>query len=1031
MTKRIPLTTESEWTFDLLDAYYEEIQRIGKDYLKLDTYPAQIEIISAEQMLDLYSSVGLPISYGHWSYGKEFVRNARDYKRGNMGLAYEIVTNTSPCLVYCMEENTMCMQILVMAHAGIGHNAFFKNNYMFKQWTDAESIVDYLIFAKRYISDCEAKYGFDEVEEVLDSCHALQSYGVDKYKHPSKISVIEEEQRQQERADYLQTQVDDIWRTIPNKNAGTGKTDEETIYPDENFPKDPEENILYFIEKNAPNLPIWKREIIRIVRKISQYFYPQKQCLTGNHLVATRQGLIRLDDLITEDGYRTSNFQLLSENDCFENVSHTYLKRQQRVIKITTISGRIFKGTIEHPLNVYKDGQIGLQELGDLVKGDYLITELNSKIFPSVEVSLHYQEMDTNVNCKICGFETDYLPTHITQTHKITTEQYRLTYHDVELSSLRHRRNKSKNQLKRIPKTLSPSLSELLAYLIKGSTKFGTASLFSFSYSNKDFADRCSHLLDETFGLDIQPRFDDFGLWKISGSSWELRTFLEQNFNDIDWNSNNIQIPKLILRSPKLVVSAFIRGLVDVYSICRSSIGFFEINGYHGDEFLFQTLKTLLHAFGIISKIKLGSRLTNNGLALALNLTNTGSSEIETISFYIANTSEKKFSDEIGSSLNTKTSSLEYNHCPIEIIPDGHKLLKEVLDYVKDRNYKYTATIENFNQISYKNKIKNNLQLQQQSWYIALGELPVCRRTELTISEVVSQANKFENLLRVDHPSAIKLYNLSKSLTDKFYDKIESIEDDGLQDVFDVTVPSNHLFLVDSVISHNTKVANEGFACFVHYTIMQQLREENLISDGFMLEFLASHTGVIGQYPFHHKHYTGINPYALGFAMFMDIKRICEDPTPEDKRWFPDLAGSDWRESIHYAFKNFKDESFILQYLSPKVMRDLKLFNIEDFEGIDEYIVSAIHDDEGYKKVRTALSRQYELTSSEPNIQVYNVDRWGDRTLILHHHLVNSRYLDGESANEVLRHTSKLWGFAVKLETIDGSGRVKARFETE
>jgi len=496
---RTPITTKSEWTFELLDAYYKEIERIGTEYLGCKIYPNQIEIISAEQMLDAYAAVGMPINYNHWSFGKEFVRNAKGYKHGQMGLAYEIVLNTSPCLVYCMEENTMMMQILVMAHAGIGHNAFFKNNYMFKQWTDAESIVDYLVFAKKYINDCEEKYGIDEVEEVLDACHALQSYGVDKYKRPSKISMVKEEQRQKDRNEWLQSQVNDLWRTVPSNEPDSELKRKQT------FPAEPEENILYFIEKSAPNLPQWKREIIRIVRKISQYFYPQKQ----------------------------------------------------------------------------------------------------------------------------------------------------------------------------------------------------------------------------------------------------------------------------------------------------------------------------------------------------------------------------------------------------------------------------------------------------------------------------------------------------------------------------------------------TKVMNEGFATFTHYTIMHKLREENLITDGFMLEFMASHTGVIRQLPFSHKYYSGINPYALGFAMFMDIKRICEEPTEEDKRWFPKFAGSDWKETIHFAMENFKDESFIRQYLSPKVMRDLKLFSIRDEEKDSDYVISAIHDDEGYKTVRTLLANQYDLTTAEPNIQVYNVDRWGDRSLTLRHYMNNHRYLDSDSAKEVLKHVVTLWGFDVKLETVDNKNTIKALFHTQ
>jgi stage V sporulation protein R len=49
----------------------------------------------------------------------------------------------------------------------------------------------------------------------------------------------------------------------------------------------PEENILYFLEKNAPLLKTWEREILRIVRQVAQYFYPQKQTKMMNEGCAT------------------------------------------------------------------------------------------------------------------------------------------------------------------------------------------------------------------------------------------------------------------------------------------------------------------------------------------------------------------------------------------------------------------------------------------------------------------------------------------------------------------------------------------------------------------------------------------------------------------------------------------------------------------------------------------------------------------------------------------------------------------------
>ncbi len=56
--------------------------------------PNQIEVITAEQMLDAYSSLGMPLFYKHWSFGKHFAHQEALYRKGLMGLAYEIVINS-------------------------------------------------------------------------------------------------------------------------------------------------------------------------------------------------------------------------------------------------------------------------------------------------------------------------------------------------------------------------------------------------------------------------------------------------------------------------------------------------------------------------------------------------------------------------------------------------------------------------------------------------------------------------------------------------------------------------------------------------------------------------------------------------------------------------------------------------------------------------------------------------------------------------------------------------------------------------
>ena len=273
-----------DWDFRMVQRIHDAIQTIATDEFKLDTYPNQIEIITAEQMLDAYSSVGMPLYYKHWSFGKQFAHHETHYRKGMRGLAYEIVINSNPCISYIMEENTATMQTLVIAHAAFGHNHFFKNNYLFKQWTDADGILQYLDFAKGYIADCEERYGQLAVERLLDAAHSLMSHGVHRYPRKRKPDLMSEERRERERRLHGEQVFNDLWRTVPSKKAKRGADHDARRRA---LLELPQENILYFLEKTAPRLKPWQREIIRIVRLIAQYFYPQGQTKMMNEGCAT------------------------------------------------------------------------------------------------------------------------------------------------------------------------------------------------------------------------------------------------------------------------------------------------------------------------------------------------------------------------------------------------------------------------------------------------------------------------------------------------------------------------------------------------------------------------------------------------------------------------------------------------------------------------------------------------------------------------------------------------------------------------
>jgi spore cortex formation protein SpoVR/YcgB (stage V sporulation) len=199
---------------------------------------------------------------------------------------------------------------------------------------------------------------------------------------------------------------------------------------------------------------------------------------------------------------------------------------------------------------------------------------------------------------------------------------------------------------------------------------------------------------------------------------------------------------------------------------------------------------------------------------------------------------------------------------------------------------------------------------------------------------------------------------------------------------------------------------------------MNRLYDKGLIDEGALLEFMHSHTSVVYQPGFDDKRYYGINPYALGYGMMEDIKRICEQPTDEDREWFPDLAGSgDAMAALRYAWANYRDESFIEQYLSPKLMRDFRLFSLFDKADDAAYRVSAIHNDRGYREVRRNLARQYD-TSGDPNIQVAGANLKGNRTLMLEHRMNRGVPLNNAAKEMVLAHVEFLWGHDVRLEEV-------------
>jgi spore cortex formation protein SpoVR/YcgB (stage V sporulation) len=956
MTDKLYITSRCDWSQEKIEQVYKEIEKIAYEEMELEgqVYPNTLEIISAEQMLDAYASIGLPIHYNHWSFGKDFLNNAKGYYSGRSGLAYEIVINTSPCISYLMEDNSMMMQALVIAHAAFGHNAVFKNNETFQQWTNAGSIIDYMVFAKEYIRKCEERYGPDVVEQVIDAAHALAAHGVDKFKRKHKPAMSEEARLQKLIAEDDAKQLDlDI---IMKKTSIKQEVDIEL----EPFEIEEEENLLYYIMKNAPGMESWKREILRIVHKVNQYFYPQSQCVTGNNLISSGNGFLRLDEIISGEGYHNvDGLELITDGDRLTKVSHLYMKKDQKVMRIKTKSGKVIIGTPEHPL-------IGI------VQGEHRMTKISDfKVGQALVLNLEYSNVFSKVNQVLV---------------------------QPSLSKFQLTPQRSVNTPLKYPSELTPDLAEFLGFLNGCSTGF-RINLSGIKFvAQETMAFRFKNLIFTNFGIDvpITKTIDDEqveqDLYTVKFSSFGLWKFLE--VNNLIQEDGTKTLTKALRMSSKESIASFLRAFIDVRGNLRTSISKFRVSLVDEDDA--QELQTIFCALGIFVNIT-GPRL---GLFRLI----------------VAPCSRKKFESIIGTNINNLNPCPTLTSFTAPKIYGAKALLDKLLsmsDLEKDDHSKSVSGVW------WKQKVQDRLLLRDVA-KLFKNRLPLIRGSEVTVVDVERFKKEFEYISTLDIYEAKELTRLLKQSEGKIYDEIVEIsEEEEGRDVYDVTVPENHLFWCSSLISHNTQNLNEGFASFTHYYIMTRLEEKGILSPDAYMAFLQSHAGVLFQPSYDKKYYNGLNPYALGFAILMDVKRICENPTDEDREWFTQLVGKRWQDEVKKAAFEHRDDSFIQQYLSPKVIRDLKLFSVnlsDDEDGERHAIVSEIHDEVGYRQLRTNLGRSYERVNRVPQIIVRGADLEGDRTLYLEYIPYKGRELDRESAKLVANYIDFLWGYPVELE---------------
>ncbi len=251
-----------EWSVKDLEHWDVKIREKVEEF-GLSCCPQEFEVCDHNQMLGYIAYSGMPAHYPHWSYGKSFEKLKTLYDYGVQGLPYEMVINANPSLAYLMEGNSLCLQILTIAHV-YGHNDFFKNNFTFRDTRPDLVLSSFKLRAERVRDYIEhPSIGSEKVEELLDAAHAL-SLQCRRHRAIRKLSPEEQKVRVAEAAQPPA----DPYQSIHKRP--------EVREPDlHKVPLEPEEDLLLFIRDYNPYLAEWQKDLLTIVHEQAQYFIPQ------------------------------------------------------------------------------------------------------------------------------------------------------------------------------------------------------------------------------------------------------------------------------------------------------------------------------------------------------------------------------------------------------------------------------------------------------------------------------------------------------------------------------------------------------------------------------------------------------------------------------------------------------------------------------------------------------------------------------------------------------------------------------------
>jgi stage V sporulation protein R len=180
-----------------------------------------------------------------------------------------------------------------------------------------------------------------------------------------------------------------------------------------------------------------------------------------------------------------------------------------------------------------------------------------------------------------------------------------------------------------------------------------------------------------------------------------------------------------------------------------------------------------------------------------------------------------------------------------------------------------------------------------------------------------------------------------------------------------------------------TKVMNEGWACTIHYKIINELN----LPDNLHLPFIKLHNQVV------RPHLGQLNPYHLGFKLF---EKIIEEHGFEEAMIV---------REVH------NDISFLRFYLDEEFMREQNYFSYSFKKDQKATTIDEVSNNDGWESVRDDMINNIGL-NRVPVVYVEEIEK--DNTLsLVHEH--DGRDLDLNYADKVYNNIKSLWGDEVRL----------------